>query len=161
MIHAIVSEYDVADPNLLEKRLKEMRILENVDLPATFADLFVKTKESTDVVPNDELEDCDEEGEPVDEELESEQEEEALEEEKEAEAVQEPPKLVRMANLCVVGGHAVNGVAEIHSEIVKNEVFNEFYKVKCWKFYLFVIYIVSFSKTKVFQFCDFYLKECS
>lgn len=39
------------------------------------------------------------------------------------------PKLVRMANLCVVGGHSVNGVAEIHSEIVKEEVFNEFYKV--------------------------------
>ncbi|XP_022642603.1 alpha-1,4 glucan phosphorylase L isozyme, chloroplastic/amyloplastic-like [Vigna radiata var. radiata] len=33
-----------------------------------------------------------------------------------------------MANLCVVGGHAVNGVAEIHSEIVKDEVFNAFYK---------------------------------
>lgn len=38
-------------------------------------------------------------------------------------------QLVRMANLCVVGGHAVNGVAEIHSDIVKDEVFNDFYKV--------------------------------
>ena len=34
-----------------------------------------------------------------------------------------------MVNLCVVAGYAVNGVAEIHSEIVKYEVFNEFYKV--------------------------------
>ena len=40
-----------------------------------------------------------------------------------------PPKMVRMANLCVVGGHAVNGVAAIHSEIVKDEVFNAFFKV--------------------------------
>lgn len=45
------------------------------------------------------------------------------------EPVPVPPKLVRMANLCVVGGHAVNGVAEIHSEIVKDDVFNAFYKV--------------------------------
>jgi len=46
-----------------------------------------------------------------------------------AEPPPKPPKMVRMANLAVVGGHAVNGVAEIHSEIVKDEVFNAFYKV--------------------------------
>ena len=34
-----------------------------------------------------------------------------------------------MANLSVVGGHSVNGVAEIHSEIVKQDVFNSFYEV--------------------------------
>lgn len=37
---------------------------------------------------------------------------------------------VRMANLAVVGSHRVNGVAQLHSEILKNAVFkdfNEFY----------------------------------
>eukprot|EP00245_Coleochaete_scutata_P017854 TRINITY_DN8984_c0_g1_i1.p1 TRINITY_DN8984_c0_g1~~TRINITY_DN8984_c0_g1_i1.p1 ORF type:complete len:945 (+),score=249.52 TRINITY_DN8984_c0_g1_i1:69-2903(+) len=41
-----------------------------------------------------------------------------------------PPKpMVRMANLSVIGGKAVNGVAAIHSEIVKDDVFNDFYKL--------------------------------
>ena len=34
-----------------------------------------------------------------------------------------------MVNLYVAARYVVNGVAEIHSEIVKDEVFNEFYKV--------------------------------
>ena len=31
-------------------------------------------------------------------------------------------KRVNMAHLCIVGSHAVNGVAEIHSNIIKNDV---------------------------------------
>ena len=33
---------------------------------------------------------------------------------------------VRMANLAIVGSHAVNGVAELHTEILRNEVFRDF-----------------------------------
>ncbi len=34
-----------------------------------------------------------------------------------------------MAYLAVVGSSAVNGVAAIHSNIVKDEIFNDFYQV--------------------------------
>jgi starch phosphorylase len=40
------------------------------------------------------------------------------------------PQMVRMANLAIVGSHAVNGVAELHSALVRSELvpdFNEFY----------------------------------
>ncbi|XP_058506952.1 glycogen phosphorylase, brain form [Solea solea] len=44
------------------------------------------------------------------------------------------PKRINMAHLCVVGSHAVNGVAQIHSDIVKNTVFKDFYEVDPQKF---------------------------
>jgi len=34
---------------------------------------------------------------------------------------------VRMANLSIVGSHSVNGVAALHSEILKHDVFKDFY----------------------------------
>lgn len=34
---------------------------------------------------------------------------------------------VRMANLSVVGSHSVNGVSALHSEIIKNSIFKDFY----------------------------------
>jgi starch phosphorylase len=38
-------------------------------------------------------------------------------------------KMVRMAHLAIVGSHAVNGVAELHSRILKNELFKEFNQI--------------------------------
>lgn len=44
------------------------------------------------------------------------------------------PKRIRMANLCVVGSHSVNGVAELHTNILKNRVFKDFYELWPEKF---------------------------
>uniref|UniRef100_A0A7N8YQ69 Alpha-1,4 glucan phosphorylase n=1 Tax=Mastacembelus armatus TaxID=205130 RepID=A0A7N8YQ69_9TELE len=43
-------------------------------------------------------------------------------------------KRVNMAHLCIVGSHAVNGVAEIHSNIIKTEVFHDFSELEPEKF---------------------------
>ncbi|OGR23186.1 MAG: glycogen phosphorylase [Desulfobacterales bacterium RIFOXYA12_FULL_46_15] len=37
------------------------------------------------------------------------------------------PKQVRMANLAIIGSHSVNGVAKIHTELVKTKLVPEFY----------------------------------
>lgn len=36
------------------------------------------------------------------------------------------PKNIRMANLAIVGSHAINGVAALHTELLKNSMFPEF-----------------------------------
>ncbi|MFA7057210.1 MAG: glycogen/starch/alpha-glucan phosphorylase [Candidatus Cloacimonadales bacterium] len=41
---------------------------------------------------------------------------------------------VRMANLCVEGSYSVNGVAKLHSEIVKTRIFKDFYDLYPEKF---------------------------
>lgn len=38
-------------------------------------------------------------------------------------------KQVRMANLAIIGSHSVNGVAKVHSELVKTQLVPEFYKL--------------------------------
>lgn len=43
-------------------------------------------------------------------------------------------KYVRMANLCIVGSHSVNGVAALHSEILRNSCFKFFYELWPEKF---------------------------
>ena len=44
-------------------------------------------------------------------------------------------KFVRMAHLAVVGSHAVNGVAELHSELVKTQLFRDFYGLDPSRFF--------------------------
>ncbi len=45
-----------------------------------------------------------------------------------------PDKKVRMANLAIVGSHTVNGVAALHTEIIKKSIFNGFYNLWPKKF---------------------------
>ena len=41
---------------------------------------------------------------------------------------------IKMANLCVVASHTVNGVSALHSEIIKNSIFKDFNDVYPYKF---------------------------
>jgi len=108
------------DKSELEAKIASMRILENIDLPASIQSLLPPkpVKEKAKKAPKAAAK-----GDVA--------EEEAVEEEdEEEEAVpQKPAATVRMANLCVIAGHKVNGVAAIHSQIVIDEVFNDFYKL--------------------------------
>lgn len=38
-----------------------------------------------------------------------------------------PVKMVRMAHLAIVGSHSVNGVAELHTKLMKARIFNDFH----------------------------------
>ncbi|KAH3767744.1 glycogen phosphorylase 2 [Pelomyxa schiedti] len=46
-----------------------------------------------------------------------------------------PNKSIRMANLAIVGSHCVNGVAQIHSELLRTIVFRDFFKIWPHKFH--------------------------
>lgn len=41
---------------------------------------------------------------------------------------------VRMANLCLAGSHSVNGVSKLHSQIIRDDVFKDFYSIQPAKF---------------------------
>lgn len=135
LAHTIISEYGNKDSELLRKKLNVLRILENVELPSSVASL-IKEKTPVQTDENEETEVSNEEKGSDDVDKEEEEEEKDAKASKKAtkEQVPEPPKMVRMANLAVVGGHAVNGVAEIHSAIVKDEVFRDFYELWPEKF---------------------------
>ena len=91
--------------------------------------MFVKSEKNS-IADSTEKDISDEETEPTDEKEHFEKQD--MEKKNEVTSIEPDPKLpkmVWMVNLCVAVGYAVNGVAEIHSEIAKDEVFNEFYKV--------------------------------
>ena len=44
------------------------------------------------------------------------------------------PKKIRMAYLCIVGSFSVNGVSALHSDLIKNKLFKDFYEVYPQKF---------------------------
>eukprot|EP00929_Paragymnodinium_shiwhaense_P042823 TRINITY_DN220_c0_g1_i14.p1 TRINITY_DN220_c0_g1~~TRINITY_DN220_c0_g1_i14.p1 ORF type:complete len:900 (+),score=295.85 TRINITY_DN220_c0_g1_i14:103-2802(+) len=46
---------------------------------------------------------------------------------------EEPIKAIRMGNIAVLGSNKINGVAAIHTEIVKKETFEDFFKYYCEK----------------------------
>ena len=41
---------------------------------------------------------------------------------------------IRMANLCIYASSKVNGVSKLHGEILKSEVFRDFFVIEPWKF---------------------------
>lgn len=41
---------------------------------------------------------------------------------------------IRMANLCLVGSHSVNGVSQLHSQIIRDDIFKDFYAITPAKF---------------------------
>lgn len=47
---------------------------------------------------------------------------------------EEPERTIRMANLAIVGSFAVNGVAALHTEIIKTKIFYHFNKIYPGKF---------------------------
>ena len=145
-MNTIVSKYGTTDTELLKKKLKEMRILDNVDLPASISQLFVKPKEKKEspakskqkllVKSLETIAEVEEKTELEEEEAEvlSEIEEEKLESE-EVEAEEESsddeldpfvksdpklPRVVRMANLCAADDKSEVMLSYSHDSITRD-----------------------------------------
>ncbi|CAM6060521.1 unnamed protein product [Sphagnum tenellum] len=107
----------------LEAKIKSMRILENVEVPAAIQSLLPVKPVKADIISKPDPQ-------PKTDKVETKK----VEKVKEEPLPPKPAGAVRMANLSVIGGHKVNGVAAIHTEIVKDEVFSDFYKLWPEKF---------------------------
>ncbi|CAM6086360.1 unnamed protein product [Calypogeia fissa] len=145
----LVVKSNIFEKSLVEGKLNNMKILENVAIPEsirTLMSLVSPTPSIEQAVDKENLEGDEEEEEA---EAEEEEAEEEVEEGHEGEVVYNAklddtkvsftgiPKnapTMRMANLCVIASHTVNGVAAIHTEIVKEDVFNNFYQIWPEKF---------------------------
>jgi len=44
------------------------------------------------------------------------------------------PKKIRMASLCIIGSHSVNGVSKLHTDLLKTKLFKDFYDMTPEKF---------------------------
>ena len=100
-IASVKAAYPDATEEEMAAKLGAMRILENYVTPEEAA-AAEKAKGAKDATAEDE------------------------EEEEEAEEEEAPAPMVRMANLCCIAGFAINGVAAIHSEIVRTFTFKDF-----------------------------------
>jgi starch phosphorylase len=121
-----------------EQKVRSMRILENVELPESFKKtLLDKDKQDSPQSPTNFNKKVKTEAKlprgkenMVDQlKAKNKEKDEARKAAIDQGRIPKPEVLVRMANLSVIGGYKVNGVAAIHSEIVKNEVFKDFYQV--------------------------------
>jgi starch phosphorylase len=45
-----------------------------------------------------------------------------------------PVRLINMAYLSIIGSHTVNGVAEVHSKLLRESMFKDFYELTPEKF---------------------------
>lgn len=114
----------------LEAKIASMRILENVDLPASIQALLPPKPVVQEAASNEAASSVIEAATQVANKVIKAVSNVIQADKKEPEVIPaKPAPTVRMANLCCIAGHKVNGVAAIHSEIVKEEVFNDFYKV--------------------------------
>jgi starch phosphorylase len=68
LIHTIIAEYGTGDLDLLQHKLKQMRILDNIELPDSVLELLVKQEESSSVDSIKEVKVSDAETESTDEE---------------------------------------------------------------------------------------------
>jgi|TARA_B100000405_G_scaffold278773_1_gene221773 starch phosphorylase len=110
-IASVKATYPKATPEELEAKIGAMRILENYMTPAE----ELKAKAKAAAAKAAKLEAAAAKaaaGEEV-----------AVEDDEEWSA---PAPMVRMANLCCISGFAINGVAAIHSEIVRTFTFKDF-----------------------------------